>query len=87
MIHPATCPGSVFGPMACSVCERGETMDSNRHAEALESQQQSLCERMDRSTGEGVGFERTRRITGYLSPVRKWNNAKRAELKDRVKHG
>ena len=32
-------------------------------------------------------FERIRRITGYLvGTVDRWNNAKRAELKDRVKH-
>lgn len=37
--------------------------------------------------GEGVGFIRIARITGYLvSDVKKWNDAKRAELKDRVKH-
>lgn len=37
--------------------------------------------------GQGVGFERTRKITGYLAPVNRFNNAKRAELKDRVLHG
>lgn len=38
--------------------------------------------------GEGVGFERIRRITGYLvGTVDRFNNAKRAEEKDRVKHG
>lgn len=37
--------------------------------------------------GEGVGFERIRRITGYLvGTLERWNNAKRAEEKDRVKH-
>ncbi len=37
--------------------------------------------------GEGVGFERIRRITGYLvGTVDRFNNAKRAEEKDRVKH-
>ena len=37
--------------------------------------------------GQGVGFERIRRITGYLvGTLSKWNNAKRAEEKDRVKH-
>lgn len=37
--------------------------------------------------GEGVGFERIRRITGYLvGTLNKWNNAKRAEEKDREKH-
>ena len=35
-----------------------------------------------------VPFERVRRITGYLTgTVDRWNNAKQAELKDRVKHG
>lgn len=34
-----------------------------------------------------VQFERIRRITGYLTgTIEKWNNAKRAELNDRVKH-
>ena len=37
--------------------------------------------------GQGVGFERIRRITGYLvGTMDKWNNAKRAEERDRVKH-
>ena len=38
--------------------------------------------------GEGVRFERIRRITGYLvGTMDKWNDAKRAEERDRVKHG
>lgn len=36
--------------------------------------------------GQGVGFERIRRITGYLSSLNRWNEAKTAELHDRVKH-
>ena len=37
--------------------------------------------------GEGVGFERIRRITGYLvGTVDRFNNGKRAEEIDRVKH-
>lgn len=37
--------------------------------------------------GAGVGFERIRRITGYLvGTVDRFNNAKRAEEHDRVKH-
>ncbi len=36
--------------------------------------------------GEGVGFERIRRITGYLvGTLDRFNNAKRAEEHDRVK--
>ncbi len=35
----------------------------------------------------GRPFERIRRITGYLvGTTDRWNNAKREELKDRVKH-
>ena len=38
--------------------------------------------------GEGVGFERIRRITGYLvGTVYRFNNGKKAEVRDRVKHG
>lgn len=36
--------------------------------------------------GQGVGFERTRRITGYCASVQRFCDAKKAELKDRVKH-
>lgn len=37
--------------------------------------------------GKGVKFERIRRITGYLvGTMEKWNNAKKAEEKDRVVH-
>lgn len=37
--------------------------------------------------GEGVKFERIRRITGYLvGTVDRFNNGKRAEEHDRVKH-
>ena len=42
----------------------------------------------DAKIGTGVGFERTRRITGYLvGTVDRFNNAKRSEERDRVKHG
>lgn len=37
--------------------------------------------------GKGVNFERVRRITGYLvGTMDKWNDAKKAEERDRVKH-
>ena len=37
--------------------------------------------------GKNVTFERIRRITGYLvGTVDRFNNAKRAEVEDRVKH-
>ena len=46
------------------------------------------CPQCHRKEGEGdVGFERIRRITGYLvGTMDHWNNAKAAEEKDRVKH-
>ena len=40
---------------------------------------------MEKLVGEGVKFERIRRVTGYLSgDVSRFNNGKRAEEKDRV---
>ena len=37
--------------------------------------------------GDGVGFERIRRITGYLvGTLDRFNNAKKEEVKDRVTH-
>lgn len=41
----------------------------------------------DGMVGEGVDFERIRRITGYLvGDARRWNDGKKSELSDRVKH-
>ncbi len=37
---------------------------------------------------EDVPFERIRRVTGYLTgTLDRWNDAKRAEEHDRIKHG
>ncbi len=37
--------------------------------------------------GEGIEFERIRRITGYLvGTMDKWNDAKKSEESQRVKH-
>ena len=33
------------------------------------------------------GFERVRRVTGYLNVVERFNKAKQSEVKDRVPHG
>ena len=42
---------------------------------------------MKKIVGEGEKFERIRRVTGYLSgDVSRFNNGKRAEVRDRVKH-
>ena len=39
-----------------------------------------------KETDGRVGFERIRRITGYLGAMEQWNNAKIAEESERVKH-
>lgn len=37
--------------------------------------------------GEGLRFQRVRRVTGYLTgSLERFNNAKKAEVSDRVKH-
>ena len=41
----------------------------------------------DGIVGKGVKFERIRRVTGYLvGTLDRFNNGKRAEVQDRVKH-
>ena len=45
-------------------------------------------EKRNKVVGEGVNFERIRRITGYLvGTLDRFNNAKKAEVSDRVTHG
>ncbi len=46
-----------------------------------------MTDMQSRKPGQGVGFERIRRITGYLvGTMDKWNDAKKAEEQERVKH-
>lgn len=48
---------------------------------------EAQCYQMNKTIGDGVPFERIRRITGYLTgSLNKWNDAKKAEERDRVKH-
>lgn len=48
----------------------------------------TVNEKNVKEVGKDVGFERIRRITGYLvGTVDRFNDAKRAEEADRVKHG
>jgi hypothetical protein len=43
---------------------------------------------IDYKLDDAVPFQRLRRITGYLvGTMDRWNNAKRAEESERVKHG
>ena len=41
---------------------------------------------VNKMLGAGVPFQRVRRITGYLAYVESFNDGKKAELKERVKH-
>lgn len=63
----------------CAMC--GEIIPEGRHICLL-------CEQgKTPKLGKGRKFERIRRITGYLvGTMDKWNDAKKAEEKDRVKH-
>ncbi len=62
----------------------------NHLEKVLAAQVQAVLSRpadKDGMVGVGVNFERTRRITGYLvGTLDRFNNAKRAEERDRVKH-
>lgn len=63
----------------------------NAHLEVLATQNVHLARRATHTAenglvGKNIMFERTRRITGYLSKLSKFNNAKRAEERDRKKH-
>lgn len=54
---------------------------------SMEREEWSHLPIIDGKVGKGVKFERIRRITGYLvGTVERFNNAKRAEVRDRVKH-
>lgn len=58
---------------------------NKNHQKTIQGQEQQM---ITQKVGENVGFARTRRITGYLvGTLDRFNNAKRAEEKDRVKHG
>lgn len=47
----------------------------------------TACPKCGREETDGMAFERIRRITGYLvGTLDRFNNAKRAEVRDRVKH-
>ena len=55
----------------------------------MQSEQfQDQAVRQDKLIGEGVKFQRIRRITGYLvGTIDRFNDAKKQEVSQRVKHG
>ena len=53
----------------------------------MESRLFEATKETQKMVGAGVKFERVRRITGYLvGTLDRFNNAKRAEEHDRVRH-
>lgn len=59
----------------------------NRKLETLDVEIDGDCVNLNYKF-EPMGFERIRRITGYLvGTMDQWNDAKKAEEADRVKHG
>lgn len=64
------------------LCER-----CNINYQPSENNDSELSQNENNIYGEGVGFQRLRRITGYLvGDVSRWNNGKKAELNDREHH-
>lgn len=52
------------------------------------SNNEKIATNVEAKLGKGVEFERIRRITGYLvGTLDRFNDAKRAEEHDRIKHG
>lgn len=61
----------------CESCNVEQSVNNTEHSNTYGEQ----------ALGEGVTFERIRRITGYLvGTVDRFNDAKKKEVEDRVKH-
>jgi anaerobic ribonucleoside-triphosphate reductase len=64
------------------LCER-----CNIDYQPTENNDSELSQNENNIYGEGIGFQRLRRITGYLvGDVSRWNNGKKAEFNDREHH-
>jgi len=58
------------------------------HWEEILETTNKISTNIEAKLGKGVEFERIRRITGYLvGTLDRFNDAKRAEEHDRIKHG
>ena len=61
----------------CESCNVEQSVNNDEHSNTYGEQ----------ALGEGVPFERIRRITGYLvGTIDRFNDAKKKEVEDRVKH-
>lgn len=84
--------------MSVIITGNAPTEEANAYVEYLEKKHNRKLKSLDINIDgefadlnyefEPLPFERIRRITGYLvGTLDKWNNGKRAEEADRVKHG
>ena len=82
---PAAFSGQAAGVRRLGYSRRGGPF----RPRGLEEKMKSICmPKKMHFVGKGVKFERIRRITGYLvGTLDRFNDAKRAEEHDRVKHG
>ena len=66
------CEVTKYEVQKCESCNVEQSVNNTEHSNTY---------------GEGVPFERIRRITGYLvGTVDRFNDAKKKEVEDRVKH-
>lgn len=66
------CEATKYEVQKCESCNVEQSVNNTEHSNTY---------------GEGVPFERIRRITGYLvGTVDRFNDAKKKEVEDRVKH-
>ena len=81
--------GEIPKEEAMAYVERGREMYSSDLNEIIATIDPNDPEMIDLEyKWAGQPFHRLRRITGYLvGNLGRWNNAKRAEERDRVKHG
>ena len=81
--------GTIPEEEALAYVERGRELYSSGLREVIATLDPNDPEMIDLEyKWDGQPFHRLRRITGYLvGNLGRWNNAKRAEERDRVKHG
>ena len=66
------CEVTKYEVQKCESCNVEQSVNNTEHSNTY---------------GEGIPFERIRRITGYLvGTIDRFNDAKKAEVEDRVKH-
>lgn len=79
----------LYGEMLkrCGIMEEEEETEEEETGQETYIGDLNVFDDKPEAYGKGIGFERIRRITGYITgTVDRWNNGKKAELKDRKKH-